>query len=147
MRRAVIALVIALLVGCSSDASSVGSAPSTVPPSGGFESARIVLTQYFVGLAGGDHQAVTATVCSPSPDLDRLMTAYRAAVRESGPIRLRLASVDQDAAEGDVPFEATTEESVIELVAVLEAERSGGICLRAITSKDGTSPPLPVWVE
>ncbi len=55
MRRAVIALVIALLVGCSSDASSVGSAPSTVPPSGGFESARIVLTQYFVGLAGGDH--------------------------------------------------------------------------------------------
>lgn len=117
-------------------------------PPNGFESARIVLTEYFVGLAGADRRAVAAAVCSPPPDLDQLLITYSAGVREQGPIRLRVASVDPNAAAGDVPFEATTNDSVVELVAVLEADGSDGICLQAITSNDGSSAPaLPVWIE
>lgn len=85
---------------------------------------------------------------SPSAESSsQLLTEYREGVRTSGPIRLRVASVEPDDVAGAVTFEATTADTLVRLVAVLDADGSGGVCLRTITADDGTSPPpVPVWV-
>jgi hypothetical protein len=138
-----------LLCGCSTDEPAARSSSSAAAsPSGGFESTSIVLTQFFVGLAGGDHEAVAAVICPSTLDVDELLSEHREGVREAGPIRLRLATVDQSASAGRVSFEATTNDSVVPLVAILDADGGNGICLAAITSEDGATPPvLPVWVD
>jgi len=147
MRRWVV--VASLLVsGCGSNGSQTVT-PTNVssPATGGFESAQGLLIQFFVGLNEDDDQLLSLAVCDSTVDVAELRRTYQQGVRATGPIRLRVASVDPSAQEGDVPMDVTTPNATVALIAHIEAEQGGGVCVSSITSEDGSPVPVPIWIE
>lgn len=145
--RLLAAFFILFGASCASDFASQTTA-STGTAAAPKETARIVLIEHFVALAAEDYNTVDRVRCSPAADLPKFFVAYRQAVATEGPIRLTVASVQSEADVGDIRFRIRTDKSTLDLLALLQPDDSGGICLGQITNPDGvTKPSLPVWPE
>lgn len=146
-RAGFLLVVLVVSSGCGSGIGAQPTLPSVESSaSGGYETARLVLMDYFIALAGDDRESIERVLCSSGEDLSSLLADYRHWVDEQGSLRLKVASVDPVAAAGVVAFSVTTDSGSVDLSAILETQATGGICLARITDRDGVSgPSLPVW--
>ena len=138
-RWSLLAIGALTVVGSCADSSSSAGTPQDVDLPG-LSAASTVLIEYFAGL-GGREDLLVESRCLPPDDAGAVIDAYDAFVSAHGLVRLRLASVPQDAGVGIVDFEISVGDEIVGAGATLRAVGDGpDLCIADLSN--GAGVPL-----
>jgi hypothetical protein len=144
------AVAMCVMASCASGSDSTRQASATTssttsdlvllgPASGDGQTADTLLITYFVGLSNGEVDLVLGTLCGDVDEAEVLIASFQHDERELGYTYL-IGSTPDGAREGRVPFEMVTDDGDVSMIATIERQPSGDLCLVEALPATSTAP-------